>query len=144
MMKQWTESDINKLVDAGKVKVIGVYQTQKKYSTISKKNIPAVSKEKEWLNYNMQYWANEKGITLNKEYQFHDTRKWRFDWAFPAIKVAVEYEGIYSAKSRHTTRSGFLGDVEKYNAATVAGWKVIRVTADNYKEVIKILNQTIS
>lgn len=40
MMKQWTESDINKLVDAGKVKVIGVYQTQKKYSTKLKKNIP--------------------------------------------------------------------------------------------------------
>ena len=138
----WTQEHIDKLVATGKAKVI--YQKGKKYSTKSGKNIPAIKKPspaKEWLLLNLQMWANENSLTLESEYKFYPERKWRFDWALPAVKVAVEYEGIYSAKSRHTTRSGFVGDVEKYNAATVAGWKVIRLTADNYKDIIELLKK---
>lgn len=64
-----------------------------------------------------------------KEHRFHDTRRWRFDYAFPDIKLAVEYEGIFSGKSRHTTLKGYDGDAEKYNEAVLLGWRVLRVTA---------------
>ena len=66
---------------------------------------------------------------LEKEFKFHPTRRWRFDWAFPKRKIAIEYEGIFSAKSRHTSIVGFSNDCEKYSEAAIMGWKVIRVTA---------------
>ena len=69
------------------------------------------------------------------EHKFHEERKWRFDIAIPSMKVAIEYEGIMSRKSRHTTVTGYTKDCEKYNAATIAGWMVLRYNALNYKSV---------
>ena len=63
-----------------------------------------------------------------REYQFHPTRKWRFDFAWVDQKVAVEIEGItYGDGGRHQQAKGFIGDCEKYEAALLLGWKVYRV-----------------
>lgn len=67
------------------------------------------------------------------EYYFDEVREWRFDAAWPGLKVAFEYEGIFSKKSRHTSISGYTGDIEKYNAAAIQGWIVIRATAVTVK-----------
>jgi hypothetical protein len=64
------------------------------------------------------------------EYRFHKTRKWRFDYAWPDFKVALEVEGGVWTGGRHTRGAGFLKDIEKYNAAGVAGWTVLRCTPD--------------
>ena len=67
-----------------------------------------------------------------REHRFHGKRRWRFDYAFPDRKIAVEYEGVcmtMSDKSRHTTITGYSNDCEKYNEAAMAGWKVLRFTA---------------
>lgn len=37
--------------------------------------------------------AKDLGIDIIPEYRFHPTRKWRFDFAIPHIKVAIEIEG---------------------------------------------------
>lgn len=63
------------------------------------------------------------------EYRFHARRKWRFDRAWPDQRIAVELEGGTWSGGRHTTGAGYERDCEKYNAATVAGWRVLRVTA---------------
>ncbi|MCM1168922.1 MAG: endonuclease domain-containing protein [Bacteroides sp.] len=68
------------------------------------------------------------GISVEKEYRFHPTRKWRFDYAIPAYKIAVEVEGGVWTQGRHTRPQGFLGDMEKYNTATLMGWRVFRTT----------------
>ena len=68
------------------------------------------------------------------EYRFDEKRKFRFDFALPNLKIAVEYEGIFSEKSRHTSVLGYSKDVEKYNLATIQGWSVLRYTAKNYKD----------
>lgn len=60
------------------------------------------------------------------EYVFHPTRKWRFDYAIPQWKVAVEIEGGIWTQGRHTRGQGFLDDLTKYNAAACMGWRVLR------------------
>lgn len=61
-----------------------------------------------------------------REYRFSPTRKWRFDFAFPQQKVAVEIEGGVFANGRHNRGFGFETDMEKYNAAVMLGWRVLR------------------
>lgn len=61
-----------------------------------------------------------------KEFKFHDDRKWRIDYAYPDKKLAIEIEGGVWTKGRHTRGSGFIRDMEKYNALAEAGWRLLR------------------
>lgn len=65
------------------------------------------------------------------EHRFHPSREWRFDWAWPAELVALEVEGGVWTGGRHTRGKGFLRDMEKYNAAAVRGWAVLRCVPDD-------------
>lgn len=138
-----TEKQLRQLQKQGKIKGYQVHRRIKERTNANR--LPAApNKAKEWLSLNLQLWANEQCLELVTEHRFHPDRKWRFDWALPAVKVAVEYEGIHSAKSRHTTKKGYAGDVEKYNAATADGWRIIRATSSDYKNVLKLLNDMIT
>lgn len=61
------------------------------------------------------------------EHRFHPVRRWRFDFAWPERKLAVELEGGVWSQGRHTRGQGFVDDCEKYNAAAVMGWTVLRL-----------------
>ena len=63
-----------------------------------------------------------------REHRFDPTRRWRFDFAFDASKVAVEVEGGTWQHGRHVRGSGFEKDCEKYNRAAAMGWTVLRYT----------------
>jgi len=65
-----------------------------------------------------------------REYRFHQTRKWRFDFAWVRERVAVEVEGGTWDRGRHTRGAGYAGDCAKYNAAVLGGWRVLRFTSD--------------
>jgi very-short-patch-repair endonuclease len=67
-----------------------------------------------------------ESLKPEREFLFHPERKWRFDFAFLDDKLAVEVEGI----GRHQTIGGFKKDAEKYNAAALLGWRVLRYTTD--------------
>lgn len=67
------------------------------------------------------------------EYRFHPVRRWRFDFCWPAEKIAVEIEGGTWSGGRHTTGSGFKKDCEKYNHAAKMGFCVLRFTSDMVK-----------
>lgn len=68
------------------------------------------------------------------EYRFHETRKWRFDFAWPDKKVAVEIEGGIWIRGRHSRGAGMLGDMDKYNSAGALGWRIFRFTSKQYKD----------
>lgn len=68
------------------------------------------------------------------EYRFHDKRRFRFDFAIPDLKIAIEYEGLNSEKSGHTTIGGYTSDCTKYNLAAIDGWRILRYTAVNYTD----------
>lgn len=69
-----------------------------------------------------------------REYRFHHKRKFRFDFAWIDDRVACEVEGVISAKSRHTTISGYTKDCDKYNLAAEMGWRVFRYTVIHLNE----------
>ncbi len=90
---------------------------------------------------NIYFTLQEMKVPFVQEYRFHPTRLWRFDFAIPSLKIACEYEGIVSGKSRHTTITGFSGDTDKYNQAVIYGWKVLRYTTLNYQNLQKDLRE---
>ncbi len=84
------------------------------------------------------------GIELPiKEFQFHKTRKWRFDYAYPNLKIAIEVEGGAFTQGRHTRGKGFIEDMKKYNEATLSGWTLIRIIPDQLMsyETIKLIKR---
>ncbi len=108
--------------------------------------------EKDCLYREVHSWANWRGLDLFEEYVFHPQRKWRLDLLLssrepfiennvPMFRLAVEYEGIFSKKSRHTTKKGFSGDCDKYREAAKMGIVVLRYTAMNHRQVLSDLNE---
>ncbi len=65
------------------------------------------------------------------EFQFHPTRRWRFDYAWPDQKIALEIHGATHKGGRHVTGKGFAGDREKMNEAQLLGWIVIEAATEN-------------
>ncbi len=61
------------------------------------------------------------------------SRKWRFDFAWPELKIAVEIEGGIYTNGRHVRGKGFEDDCKKYNTATSLGWSVYRFTSSMVK-----------
>lgn len=60
------------------------------------------------------------------EHKFCDSRRWRFDFAWPERMVAVECEGGVWNYGRHNRPAGFIRDCEKYSMAAELGWRVLR------------------
>jgi len=60
---------------------------------------------------------------LEREYKFHPSRKWAFDFAHPKSRVAVEVDGgqWLPGGGRH----GGDADREKMNEAAALGWRVL-------------------
>jgi very-short-patch-repair endonuclease len=57
-------------------------------------------------------------------------RRWRVDFFWRSAGLVLEVEGAVWHGGRHTTGAGFTADVIKYNALTLAGYRVFRVTGD--------------
>jgi very-short-patch-repair endonuclease len=64
------------------------------------------------------------------EFQFHETRRWRSDFVWRDHKLLAEYEGGVYKNGRHVRGSGYEDDCEKYNEATLLGFRLLRFTYD--------------
>ena len=67
-----------------------------------------------------------------REYRFDKTRRWRFDLAWPALRIAVEiHGGTRSARGRRNSHAGPKGlqrDLEKARGALFRGWRLLAYT----------------
>ena len=117
----------------------------KEYFAKSKPHVPTKQNKGSGKEvFQMEVILIDQKVEFEKEYVFHPTRKWRFDFAIPEKKIAIEYEGVFGGgKSRHTTVDGYTGDTEKYNEAAKLGWKVLRYTAKSYGKLINDLKELV-
>jgi len=79
-------------------------------------------------------WRMLRGPAMLTEYQFHRPRLWRFDYAEPQARVAIEIEGGTFITGRHVRGRAYSGDCTKYNQAALDGWTVFRLTTDMVEE----------
>ena len=97
------------------------------------------------LEDKLEFQLKSAKITgFTREYKFHSKRRWRLDFAWINQKIGVEVEGgIWLPRSGHNTGVGISRDVEKGNALTLLGWKLIRVTGKMIKngEALVILEK---
>jgi hypothetical protein len=152
MNKRWTDSDLQALQKKGLIveeqikngmnsKPIPKMDKTETLPLPSPTKMPTkISVEKNAIGFILKSFHQHDMIPeYVTEHQFDDKRRFRFDWAIPELKLAIEYEGIFSEKSGHTTVNGYTKDVKKYNLATIQGWKVLRYTALNYSDLAQDL-----
>lgn len=94
----------------------------------SKKTHAAIlAKAKSKLELQLAQELELEGIDgFEREFRFHETRRWRFDFAWPTEKIACEVNGGIFKQGRHSRGAGQESDYEKLNAATAAGWFVFQ------------------
>jgi len=83
---------------------------------------------------------DSENIGYEQEFKFHDKRKWRADFIIDGYPLLIEYEGVKSSKSRHTTLTGYSNDCEKYNQAQIVGYTVLRYTVMHLKSPQQIID----
>lgn len=117
-------------------------------------------------------WAEDglPGADLVPQYVFHPVRRWRFDFAVPSLKVAVEIQGMgrvmpsycnrcksvarcpkcgkppmVSQAGGHQTPKGMRNDCEKNNEALMLGWRIITFSTAAYDpdRWVEVLNKTL-
>ena len=136
----WNKKNLQQLQDRGRIRGFSLPDQETRKGKSSAPNYK--SKGLDYISWNMMYWCNEKCLQLETEFIFNPDRKWRFDFAIPSIKVAVEFEGgIFLKNSGHNTARHYTKDAEKYNSAAIQGWRVLRFTAKNYKNLLTELNK---
>ena len=77
-------------------------------------------------------------ISFEQEYKFHPKRKWRADFHIVGKNILVEVEGGVWSGGRHTRGKGYIGDMEKYNAAVVLGFQVLRFSTEQVKSGLAV------
>ena len=71
-------------------------------------------------------------IPFHREFKFHPTRRWRFDFVFvprSIDKIAVEIQVF----GRHQRFIGYQNDCERQAEALMLGWRVLQVTPAHVK-----------
>lgn len=146
MSNRWTKEQVEKLKKDGKIKDFKVISKPFEVppGTRVGKHFKKGNAQKDFIACALLAWCQERGLVLYEEYNFNPIRRWRSDWCVEELRILVEYEGLMSEKSRHTTHQGFSGDAEKYNSAQALGWTVLRFSALTYTTVIEVLNKTVT
>jgi hypothetical protein len=67
-----------------------------------------------------------------REHVFAKPRRWRFDYCWPEMMIAVEYQGIFGARNTsHASVGNLKRDYRKFTEASLRGWLLILIDADS-------------
>ena len=77
------------------------------------------------------------------EHRFHPVRKWRFDLAWPSIKLAVEFQGGNFVAGGHNRGAHQASDYDKLNEAQRLGWIVLQFGTVQMKDAAECVRVTI-
>jgi len=73
-------------------------------------------------------------LNWEREHYFaYPKYKYRFDYAIPEIKLAIEVEGGVWNYGRHNSPTGYQEDCIKYTLASILGWTLLRFTTIQIK-----------
>jgi hypothetical protein len=136
MSTRWTEADVKRLTDTGRVRVMGSAGVANSGAAPAPAaNVKVVQSEPEGIAH-IKLVLKAMGVHYETEHRFHEVRRFRFDIAIPHLMIAIEYEGLVATgkKGGHQTRKHYTKDCQKYNLATELGWRVYRYTNANYKD----------
>jgi hypothetical protein len=75
-----------------------------------------------------------------RDFKFHPTRKWKFDFAWPEQRVAVELHGG-GGRGRHCRLTGLSSDCQKRNEAQQLGYVVLEYTVLELKDMVAVVEQ---
>ena len=90
-----------------------------------------MSQLEDLLAQHMQY----AGLpTPEREYRFAPPRRYRADFAYPEQKILIEVEGGTWTNGAHVRGGHYQSDCEKYNLATLKGYRVLRFTSNMIKD----------
>lgn len=74
-------------------------------------------------------------------------KNWRFDFAWPSMRFAVEVEGgAFKRVGGHTSGVGFTEDILKYHHAMRLGWTIYRCDANLIKNgsAVELIEQLLA
>lgn len=74
------------------------------------------------LFYQLTAVLDPAHVTIEREYKFHPTRKWRADICMPEQSILIECNGGTYVHMGHSTGQGISRDYEKANEANILGW----------------------
>ena len=89
-------------------------------------------------------WEMLTRIPLQREYVFYPGRRWRFDFAHVATRIAIEINGGVWISGRHNRGQGYINDCEKMFHAAELGWRVFpltpeQITVDNVQTIARTI-----
>lgn len=87
-------------------------------------------KKRSYLERRIEAFIGSRGLpAAHAEFRFAPPRQWKFDFAWPDRRLALEAEGGTFMNGRHNRGAGFETDCEKYAIALLLGWRVLRFTS---------------
>ena len=79
------------------------------------------------------------GLTgFERQHRYAKPRKLAADFAWPESRLLVEVQGGIWGRKAHGSITGILADIDRLNAATLAGWRLLRVTPDMVKSGVAL------
>lgn len=71
-----------------------------------------------------------------REFRWNPDRKYRADFAWPDHNLILEVQGGAWVTGGHNRPAGYLRDLERHNAATILGWRVLYCTPEQVRKGI--------
>lgn len=125
MKRPWTASDLAKKTGLPQQEVVQQIVREQKAKKAAADKAQAEKERQQFI----EFIRKHTGVELQAEFQFHPSRKWRFDFYNVALKICIEIDGgIWQEISGHNSGKGILNSMEKQNEAVCMGWRPIHLT----------------